>query len=81
VYKQQSDKAVGAHAVKISGWGQDPKEGGYWLVQNSWTSRWGEEGYFRIAMSLDEDKDPCECNICNMGVGGMFMGNHTDLTR
>ena len=49
------------------------------LEQNSWTARWGERGLFRIAMSLDEEADPCECDICNMGLGGMFMGNHSDL--
>ena len=78
VYKQQSDTPVGAHAVKIIGWGVDPAQGGYWLVQNSWTTRWGEGGYFRIAMAFGED-DPCECDICNMGVSGMFFGNHSDL--
>jgi hypothetical protein len=80
VYRQNSDKAVGAHAVKLIGWGKDPEQGPYWLVQNSWTTRWGEDGYFRIAMKFGDD-DPCECDICNLGVGGMFMGNHSDLAR
>ena len=33
VYRQKSDKLVGAHAVKIVGWGSTPEP--YWLVQNS----------------------------------------------
>ena len=45
---------LGGHAVKIIGWG---KENGqeYWVVQNSWTNAWGENGYFRIAFG--------QCNI------------------
>jgi cathepsin B len=54
VYQQNSDKAVGAHAVKIIGWGaQEDEVAGvdgnsestsvvpYWIVQNSWTARYG----------------------------------------
>ncbi|KIH68331.1 papain family cysteine protease [Ancylostoma duodenale] len=40
---------IGAHAVKIIGWGRDTvKNLDYWLVANSWNSDWGEKGYFRI---------------------------------
>ena len=73
VYRQQSDKLVGAHAVKIIGWGSTPEP--YWLVQNSWTSRWGEEGFFRIRRG----DDYCECGICNLAVAGRFYGNHSGL--
>ena len=38
---------LGGHAVKIVGWGV---EGGvnYWVCANSWSTNWGENGYFRI---------------------------------
>ena len=54
VYKRTSNKLLGGHAVKIVGWG---KENGteYWVVANSWSPKWGEQGYFRIAMG--------ECNF------------------
>ena len=74
VYRVNSDTAVGAHAVKIIGWGSDPEP--YWLVQNSWTTRWGEGGYFRIRRG----DNSCEANICNLCNAVMWYGNHSDLT-
>ena len=54
VYSYQSGIQLGGHAVKVVGWGQS--EGFYWLVQNSWGSSWGEDGYFRIR-NWHDDKD------------------------
>ena len=49
VFTTQSKAYIGMHAVKITGWGIDnATKMDYWLVQNSWNSEWGEEGYFRI---------------------------------
>lgn len=36
VYKHVSGSAVGGHAVKIVGWGNDPIAGNYWKIANSW---------------------------------------------
>lgn len=49
VYQHFSGKFVGGHAVKIIGWG---KENGlyYWLCANSWGTKWGDRGYFKIRM-------------------------------
>ena len=48
---------TGRHAVKIVGWGVD-RTGGvsvpYWIAANSWSTRWGEEGYFRILRGENE---------------------------
>jgi C1A family cysteine protease len=41
----------GGHWVVIVGW-QDTsnvKNGGYWICRNSWSEKWGENGYFNIA--------------------------------
>lgn len=46
-----------AHAVICVGWGTDALYGDYWIVRNSWSPRWGMDGYVYIAM-----KD----NICGV---------------
>ncbi|CAJ0594730.1 unnamed protein product [Cylicocyclus nassatus] len=53
VYVHSIDWLVGAHAIKIIGWGvEDGLK--YWLVANSWNSDWGEEGYFKILRGNNE---------------------------
>lgn len=47
VFTTKNTDYIGAHAVKIVGWGNDSGMD-YWTVQNSWNSEWGEDGYFRI---------------------------------
>jgi len=53
VYKHTTGQLLGGHSVKIIGWGtlngQD-----YWLVQNSWTAVWGENGFFMILRGVNE---------------------------
>jgi len=47
VYTTAATQYIGAHAVKIMGWGEDNGTP-YWLVANSWNTEWGEVGRFRI---------------------------------
>ena len=47
VYEHKTGGVLGGHAVKIVGWGKEG-DAEHWIVQNSWTSAWGEKGYFRI---------------------------------
>jgi KDEL-tailed cysteine endopeptidase len=52
------------HGVLVVGYG---KENGidYWLVKNSWSTSWGEDGYVKIARS-DSTKDSGVCGIAMM---------------
>ena len=47
VYQHVEGELLGAHAIKIIGWGI---ENGvkYWLCVNSWTEFWGDHGTFKI---------------------------------
>ena len=38
------------HAILAVGWGTDPTAGDYYIVKNSWTTGWGEQGYVRIGI-------------------------------
>jgi len=53
VYVQNSDDALGGHAIKILGWGTENNVD-YWLVANSWNPDWGDKGYFKIRRGTDE---------------------------
>jgi len=62
------------HAVQAVGYSQD-----YWLIRNSWGSRWGEHGYIRISRSKDNvistDNKPADGVACvpypdSLPVGG-----------
>jgi len=45
--------AVGGHAIRIVGWGEESNVT-YWIVANSWGSSWGMNGYFYIRSGTDE---------------------------
>lgn len=48
------------HGVLIVGYGTNETD--YWLVKNSWSTTWGENGYVRIARSSSSN-DPGVCGI------------------
>lgn len=65
VYKKSSSATpLGGHAIEIVGWGVEHNEP-YWLVRNSWTTSWGDQGYFKILRGSDE------CGIESDIVAGM----------
>jgi cathepsin B len=52
VFTTKSTTYIGAHAVKIIGWGTDAGVD-YWTVVNSWNAEWGEKGLFRIERGIN----------------------------
>ncbi|EFC44256.1 predicted protein, partial [Naegleria gruberi] len=55
VYHHVSGRMVGAHAIKIVGWGVDSASKlPYWICANSWGEDWGLDGYFWIARGRGE---------------------------
>jgi len=68
VYTQQSQDALGGHAVKMIGYGTESGMD-YWLCQNSWTTTWGDAGYFKIRRGTDEcgiEDDPVAGTIASL---------------
>lgn len=60
-HKKKKEKTPeGGHAVKLVGYGAVGAHD-YWTVANSWTTDWGEQGFFRILRGKDE------CGIENLG--------------
>ena len=49
------------HGVLVVGYGEEDGQM-YWLVKNSWSSSWGDQGYVKIARS-DSENDPGVCGI------------------
>ncbi|XP_006820753.2 cathepsin B-like [Saccoglossus kowalevskii] len=53
VYQHETGEALGGHAIKILGWGNEDGHD-YWLVANSWNEDWGDQGFFKILRGVDE---------------------------
>merc|ERR1711871_25697 len=65
VYEHKTGSMLGGHAIKIIGYGTESGTD-YWLVQNSWTTTWGDGGYFKIKRGDDE------CGIEDNFIAGTF---------
>ena len=68
---QRSESAhyLGGHAIKMIGWGTEAGTP-YWLIVNSWTDHWGDQGLFKILRGQNE------CGIESNCVAG-----RVDLSR
>jgi len=53
IYHHRSGANQGGHAIEIVGYG-GTGSGSYWIVKNSWGTRWGNNGFFQIVMGTDE---------------------------
>jgi len=63
VYQHTTGSYLGGHAIKIIGYGTE-NDLPYWEVANSWTTYWGNKGFFKILRGADE------CGIESGVVGG-----------
>ena len=42
------------HSVLCYGWGETAEGVKYWLLQNSWGNKWGDNGNFKMLRAKDE---------------------------
>nr|ABY78826.1 cathepsin B-like protease [Trypanosoma congolense] len=64
VYKHVGGAFIGAHAVRIVGWGNQSGVP-YWKIANSWNAEWGDRGYFFMLRGDNE------CGIEDSGSAGV----------
>ena len=55
IFVAKTNRTICDHLVTVVGFGGEAQEA-YWLVQNSFGSAWGEEGFFRIKRGSALDK-------------------------
>jgi cathepsin B len=53
IYQHKSGSALGGHAVKLVGWGEESGQA-YWIIANSWGVKWGNMGYFKIVRGSND---------------------------
>jgi len=51
VYERTTDVVAGGHCVAFVGWDDADS---CWIAKNSWGPSWGENGFFRIRMGINE---------------------------
>lgn len=54
---QDAFKYNGGHIVKILGWEVQPDGTSAWIIENTWGSTWGEEGYAHVISRGDQTLD------------------------
>jgi hypothetical protein len=69
IYKHTFGEKVGGHLVALIGYNDNEQ---CWIVKNSWGSRWGENGWFRMAYDQDIFIPKCYGGTGIMFIDGIY---------
>jgi len=69
IYKHTSGERVGGHLVALVGYDDNEQ---CWIVKNSWGSRWGENGWFKMAYDQDIFISGCYGGTGIMYIDGIY---------
>ncbi|PWA50215.1 peptidase C1A [Artemisia annua] len=50
------------HAITVVGYDETPEGMKYWIMKNSWTDKWGENGYMLVQRDVPEKEGRCGIN-------------------
>ena len=67
IINDDNSSKVVDHEVSVVGWGKDKDDYLYWIVRNSWGEYWGEMGYFKIRMGLNQLGIESDCSWAKVG--------------
>ena len=69
------------HAVQMVGYGYDKElDVNYWIVRNSWSTLWGENGFIRLLRAKTNGTEPCNSDANQEGTVCGTSGCLNDLT-
>jgi len=55
IYSEDLEAPAINHEIAVVGWGVDESSGQeYWIGRNSWGTYWGESGFFKMAIGMND---------------------------
>jgi hypothetical protein len=78
IYKHHNGRIVGGHVVTIVGY--DDNEN-CWIVKNSWGTKWGQKGWFKMAYDADMISEWYENSTGVMYIDGVYGNLKPDVPK
>lgn len=66
---EKNENVAGGHAIEVVGWGEE-NDVPFWWIKNSWSPKWGMNGYFRMKRGIVE----CQLETNVVGIKPEFPG-------